>query len=566
MNRIARLGIAALGLVLALSQVVSFASAADIPPPTGADILTFKGGIPGVDPALPMIVSPGQEFTYGILAANAGTEPATNLRVVDLMPPSVTPASPAPPGCTFESSSLGSLLDCSVDTLPAGGIHEIAFVAQATAAGVVANTVLTFSPISGPIPISGAQIIMGVQPVTTSPGEGADLEVMIATRPDGFDAPAAWSHAVTVINHGPGMAKTPRLLISLAAPLGDRVRLVSHSVDSDHVTCSIASALAPLDFLTPPTSVSRANIVCKWGADMPANSTSTLTLDMEAEGDRGGLAIGAGTYHYRPDPFIRNNEQHVTVPNGRSPRGDADGDGLVSHTDLLMFATCLGTNVDTNAACRDADVDGDGSIDQNDLSVIRDNLRPGRISRTVQPPIANAPLGTLGSTFAKAKTAVQTDFADRFFDTDFRRLIIRELGTLMGVQPPDPSKARAGTSAGTHKIYDQVPPGQVVGVSGAAPCIGVILRTPEGMVYTFHFDFKSDPGATLRMYTYPAGTRAAIHGGTPNPEYLNESTTTLRLVQEALDADPNITVDGFHGGDSLFIDDAGTYSDVPRLP
>lgn len=68
---------------------------------------------------------------------------------------------------------------------------------------------------------------------------------------------------------------------------------------------------------------------------------------------------------------------------------------------------------------------------------------------------------------------------------------------------------------GGGKFWGPLSRGQVVGVGGCGPCVGVVIVTPAGDVAAFHFSPAGDPESTIGQYVWPKGSRAAIAGGSP---------------------------------------------------
>jgi len=104
-----------------------------------------------------------------------------------------------------------------------------------------------------------------------------------------------------------------------------------------------------------------------------------------------------------------------------------------------------------------------------------------------------------------------------------------------------------------------IPPGQVVGVNGAGPCVGVILIPPCGDMpaYAFHFQNTTDVddgfeavGAGLN----PGGYTAIVCGN--EFAYSKPSLLTLAEVMEWLE-DNGYPVKGYVPGPSVYIDSEG---------
>ncbi|MCI0439198.1 MAG: DUF11 domain-containing protein, partial [Chloroflexi bacterium] len=270
--------------------------------PQVSDLAAIKGGVPGAEHRLPIIVAPGQPFTYGIRAANLGPDAASNLLVIDEMAPGVSPLTPLPLGCFLGTIPGGGLrLICPVSNVPLGEIQEFNLSAVASTPGLIPNSVFTSSDSSDPNSANSSdRIIMGVQPIAATPEEGADIQIAASITPDTVAWPAPWSYNVTVTNPGPGTAKNARLINSLWAPLGQSLNLTSVSINPSGPLCDIHGIHEPFDTLTPPIlAVNGVNIVCSLG-DMALGSSFTLTLDVNTDGlpSDGLFTNAAGVYHY----------------------------------------------------------------------------------------------------------------------------------------------------------------------------------------------------------------------------------------------------------------------------
>ena len=100
------------------------------PPPTGADVAITKTDTP--DP-----VQVNQNITYQITVVNNGPQAATNVRVTDPIPASVSFVS-----ATSSQGSCGGTAPviCNLGNLANGGTATVTIVVRATAEGVVTNT------------------------------------------------------------------------------------------------------------------------------------------------------------------------------------------------------------------------------------------------------------------------------------------------------------------------------------------------------------------------------------------------------------------------------------------
>ena len=106
-----------------------------------------------------------------------------------------------------------------------------------------------------------------------------------------------------------------------------------------------------------------------------------------------------------------------------------------------------------------------------------------------------------------------------------------------------------GVLGGNYTTVTGVPPGSVAGSGGAGPCIGLIVTTPNGTVYVFHFTANDDPAATLGSIKFPKGSHAGIFGG-DNSQPSNE---TLESLTPYLCSN-GFLIDGYYPYDGLFTD------------
>jgi hypothetical protein len=302
--------------------------------------------------------------------------------------------------------------------------------------------------------------------------------------------------------------------------------------------------------------VDKINIVCDPGDVAPGAGVSILFRLLLDEPDNQSIVHGAGVFSETADAAPGNNETFRTVPRGRV-LGDVDGDGNVSLADLQLVNACLGMTVTPdNPACARADIDGDGNIDARDAAILAANIPPTPPAQVPSTTNENPDWGAiryytyafLDDQFLPSK--------DQFF-TDYGRLAIQ-------TAPAGSSFTQLGS--GKNELFTNVqnnPGNTLYGTGGALPCVGLILSIPGNMIRTFHFHNDDDPRATLEaLAPFPPGTRAAFFGGTDDPDVDGSdlSRANLERLTEFLDANKaTITVDGYHPGDTLYVDNANNY-------
>ncbi|MEX1309499.1 MAG: hypothetical protein AB1Z65_03685 [Candidatus Sulfomarinibacteraceae bacterium] len=87
-------------------------------------------------------VSIGDDATFFLTVANLSSTAGTNVVVTDALPPNLVFNQPlSSPGCV----AVGSSVECTIATLPAGAVWPITIVATAAVAGAVTNPVLVDS-------------------------------------------------------------------------------------------------------------------------------------------------------------------------------------------------------------------------------------------------------------------------------------------------------------------------------------------------------------------------------------------------------------------------------------
>ena len=115
---------------------------------SGADLAISKADAP--DP-----VRPGSTVNYTVTVQNVGTEPASNVTVVDLLPagPAFGSATSSQGSCT---TPIPLLLTCSLGGLTAGSSATIQLTVSPNAEGTIANTATVGSTSFDPNPLNNA--------------------------------------------------------------------------------------------------------------------------------------------------------------------------------------------------------------------------------------------------------------------------------------------------------------------------------------------------------------------------------------------------------------------------
>ena len=232
--------------------------------------------------ASPAPVLIGAQVPYRLTVANAGPDPAANVRVADAPAPGVTPISATPSVGTCATPS-----SCDLGTLAAGQTATITIVGRATGLGTNGNTAAATTTTTDSDPSNNTLS------ATVVVQEQADLAIVktasraTVTEGDGF------SYTLRVSNAGPSTARDA--VVTDALPAGVRLR----SVTSSQGTCSQADP-----------------VVCQLG-DVPDGGRATITVDVTAT--TAGRALNTAVVTSpTPDPQPGDNQDSSSVQTGSS--------------------------------------------------------------------------------------------------------------------------------------------------------------------------------------------------------------------------------------------------------
>ncbi len=289
--------------------------------------------------AQPSPVIAGQVLTYTVTVTNNGPSIATNVSLIDTLPPSVTNILVSPSQGTF--TLVGNTVTANFGTIPIFGNATIQIFVTPTSGGQISNQVDVFSPDSRNV--SGVASVTTLTTVTPS----ADLAVTTALSspsPIGIGQPETF--VITVTNNGPSPATNvalANLLPSSGFLLGTYV--VSQGTASIAATTITAlfGTINPGSFATltiPITpnalgSITNTATVKSDAADLVvANNTSTVVVRVNPSAD---LAIVAAPV---PASVIRGSTltYSFTVTNN----GPSQSDGVILTNALPTGATFVG--------------------------------------------------------------------------------------------------------------------------------------------------------------------------------------------------------------------------------
>ena len=141
-------------------------------------------------------------------------------------------------------------------------------------------------------------------------------------------------------------------------------------------------------------------------------------------------------------------------------------------------------------------------------------------------------------------------------DANFKQTVLAKKQTTLKNIGAVKGPLHVGVGGGQYAIIPKLPPGYTAGSTGAGPCIGVIISSPNGHIYVYHFNNNQNPARTMfqtRTAPYPAGSTAIIFGG----DNSKESNFTLGSVVTYLSA--NAVNYNYSNTTGANVDSTGTY-------
>jgi len=246
--------------------------------PPGADLSVTAA-------AAPATAHTGGQITYTLAVANAGLDPAQNVRLTDALPAGTTFVSAAPgsPACTVASA----VLTCALGTMAKGAQQTVTLVVAVgpgLAGTTVSDTAQVTSDTADPNAANNAST------VTTPVRAAADLKLTM-TGPSSVLAGSPVAYTLTVANAGPDAAASVAVTDTLPSALTGATATTtagSCSVVSAAVSCTVASLGAGASFTitvnatvsatTTATSISNTASVTSATDDLVASNNSATVV------------------------------------------------------------------------------------------------------------------------------------------------------------------------------------------------------------------------------------------------------------------------------------------------
>ncbi|MBI3463724.1 MAG: DUF11 domain-containing protein, partial [Planctomycetes bacterium] len=331
--------------------------------------------IPGDSPD-PVIA--GQDLVYTVRVANAGPSTATNVSVLESLPPGARFVPTGSPGCGL----LAGTVSCPVGSMAPGDstIVTVAVAVDPTARGTLTNGVVAFASELDPFPGDNAAT------ENTAVAASADLAISQSDSPDPVIAGQNVIYTVTVRNDGPSEATNVSLSDSLPAGVS-RV-----SINAGAAACSSLAG----------------TVSCAIGTLAPGSGT-TLTITVTVvPATLGTLTNSLSAVAVETDPSSANNsatQDTNTVARASLRVSTADGETTITAGAAAMHTYTITV---TNAGPSDA-----AGV------TLSDTWPSGLKQGTITPPVGascttstgknfTCDLGTLASGTSKTVTVSYT--------------------------------------------------------------------------------------------------------------------------------------------------------------
>jgi uncharacterized repeat protein (TIGR01451 family) len=285
---VVRLGVFRAGVVVAIVAALLAAISAEAPAQNltggaelagGADV-----GVSIASSADP--VAAGDSFSYVVTVTNHGPDVATNVAVVEQLPPTVVSEGTGAWHCSPAGASAQM---CDLGAMAAGASVVILFPVRSTAAGTVTGTSSVSSSVVDPVAANNSAAV-----TTTVLDAPADLSLtLMSVSPEQVGAGQQLTFEVSITNDGPEVARATTLDATFSAP----VTFVGFSQRGFIRSCDRLPCL--VDDLSP-------------------HETRLATL-VVAPQQEGALTTTLTVASYRPDPDPADNSISATVTVAPAP-------------------------------------------------------------------------------------------------------------------------------------------------------------------------------------------------------------------------------------------------------
>jgi uncharacterized repeat protein (TIGR01451 family) len=303
----------------------------------------------GRTPALP-----GDQLEYTLTYPNTGQDAATDVNLVDTLPPGTTFLGATPSSGTC--APAGGTINCTVGTIAVGAVWQA--TVRVLVGAAASNTTLTNAALLNyTAQTLGSPFTYRVAPASIPVGAVADLSLAKTTGPDPGIAGGRVTSTLTVTNSGP----SPATGVVVTDQLPDGVTFVSASpgcaAAAGTVTCTVgtlapgATAAVTVTVAIPPGSTAQSLVnvasVSSDTADLnPENNSAASTVAVTRQAD---LIV---TKTADPSTVVPGQTTTYTVTvhnNGPSDAVNVSATDSVSDPDLALTsatapgATCTAT-------------------------------------------------------------------------------------------------------------------------------------------------------------------------------------------------------------------------------
>ncbi|MEW6682907.1 MAG: DUF11 domain-containing protein [Nitrospirota bacterium] len=246
--------------------------------PSGANLSITKTDTP--DPAYV-----GENLIYTLTVTNNGPSSATNVKVTDTLPTTVTYVSAtASPGTPDTCSMMGGTVTCNLGTLANAATATVTIVVTPMSAGTLCNSAIVSSHTSDPTPGNNNA------KATTTVYPSANLSIVKNDSPDPAYVGENLTYTMTVYNAGPNTATNVSVTDTLPAGVDLVTFYVSQGTGCTQGTGTVTCNLGTLT---------------KW-----SSATVTIVVKPTTAGTLTNTAAVSSTTH---DPSSGNNTSTATT-------------------------------------------------------------------------------------------------------------------------------------------------------------------------------------------------------------------------------------------------------------